>query len=292
MALLLHITQGPLAGDKYEIFTGLQLGRTKGHIKLEDPKVSSLHARVEFQEGQFVLTDLESKNGIRFDGERVKVLILEPGIEFYIGDNCFQVEKDPEAEEEEQTSTKPRSQAPPETEETQVSAQPDPSPPSESSAPEILEELGVAEVTSFQKEQATSIVLNDPEPEVERRTWSDRLKDWAAQNAEKVKNKDKVVVPMNPPVNLIFIRGLQAETLWTLGYGPRKAGPNSLDLPIYEPNAPDPCFEVIPTTTGIRFKTNHPDLVKLNGKAVKTEELKHGDQITIINSLIEVEFLK
>ena len=97
---------------------------------------------------------------------------------------------------------------------------------------------------------------------------------------------------LEPALNLVFLRGLQAETSWTLGYGPRVAGPRSLDLPIYEPNAPDPCFEILPTATGIRFKSFHAEKVLLNGRSVQSEDLKHGDQITILNSLIEVEFLK
>src|SRR4051812_5508419 len=94
MALFLTIVQGPLAGDKYEIFDGLKLGRTKGHVKLKDPKSSTLHAIIELTDGKFILKDQGSKNGIRVGAEKLTALILEPGIEFGIGANLFQIESD------------------------------------------------------------------------------------------------------------------------------------------------------------------------------------------------------
>jgi pSer/pThr/pTyr-binding forkhead associated (FHA) protein len=45
------------------------LGRQSDNdIALADPKVSRHHARVDFEDGQFVLTDLRSRNGTRLNG--------------------------------------------------------------------------------------------------------------------------------------------------------------------------------------------------------------------------------
>ena len=128
--------------------------------------------------------------------------------------------------------------------------------------------------------------------EVERKTWSQLISTWAEENIDSVPNSKKPIAAFDQSINLVFLRGVQAETSWTLGYGPRVAGPRSMDLPIYEPKAPDPCFEILPTAKGIQFKTFHADQVLLNGKSVNSKELQHGDQITIHNSVIEVEFLK
>lgn len=308
MALFLNIVQGPLTGDKYEIFKGLQLGRTKGQIRLDDAKASSLHAQIEVIDDQFVLIDNNSKNGIRQGKERVFSLVLKPGVEFQIGESHFVVGSDepeePVAPEEALKSEEPvaetESQATKITDESLISPDEEVTPPprlksdigqqTSSVADELLQSGEVEEITRFEGEQ-TSVPIEAPE--VERRTWNDRLREWTKRSADKLLDQPKPLAPFEQTLQLTFLRGLQAETSWTLGYGPRQIGPRSLDLPIYEPGAPDPCFEVLPLAGGgVQFSTPYPNDVLLNNKSVKTGRLNPGDKITIENSVIEVDFLK
>src|SRR5690606_17206896 len=91
MALMLKVLQGPLAGQSFNLVSGLQFGRKKGQIRLEDPKVSGTHAEVRLDQGNLTLNDLGSKNGIRVGPHRRDTLILSAGLRFSIGESVFEV---------------------------------------------------------------------------------------------------------------------------------------------------------------------------------------------------------
>ena len=62
------------------------LGRSKDcDIHVPDPNVSRRHAEVRLEGGTYVLSDLDSTNGIELDGRRVKRLDLVDGTRFTIG---------------------------------------------------------------------------------------------------------------------------------------------------------------------------------------------------------------
>jgi pSer/pThr/pTyr-binding forkhead associated (FHA) protein len=86
MVTFLEIASGPQEGSRYRVDDGIQLGRSKGHIIINDPKASSLHAQIETDgKGQFVMVDLNSSNGLIINGRRVKRVALLPGVTFEIG---------------------------------------------------------------------------------------------------------------------------------------------------------------------------------------------------------------
>lgn len=124
------------------------------------------------------------------------------------------------------------------------------------------------------------------------RHWRDILIDFVSKKMPEVRNEGRAIAALSPAVVLDFVRGPQAETRWVLGYGPRKIGSRSLDLPIFEPGAPPVCFEILPTPDGITFKTDHPELVSLNGKSVEVEILHIADVIKIQDTEIEVDFIE
>ncbi len=99
------------------------------------------------------------------------------------------------------------------------------------------------------------------------------------------------VQAFSPPLELTFIQGIQAEQKLLLGYGPRRAGSDVLDIELQESTAPDVAFELLPHSAGVLFRTQHPSLVLLNEEAVSSDILKAGDRIRIGSSLIEVNFL-
>lgn len=76
--------------DKGRTFLSLPIpitiGREEGNaIRLNDDRVSRFHAKVQEDQGQLVLTDLDSTNGTRVNGETVQLRILRPGDRINVG---------------------------------------------------------------------------------------------------------------------------------------------------------------------------------------------------------------
>jgi tRNA A-37 threonylcarbamoyl transferase component Bud32 len=85
----LLIIDGELEGQTFNIEEGgsISLGRSKeNRILLTDLKLSKQHCRIEHQQNQFVLFDLDSRNGTYVNSERVIALPLKPGDEIQLGD--------------------------------------------------------------------------------------------------------------------------------------------------------------------------------------------------------------
>lgn len=216
---------GPIKGKIYPLRHGLTLGR-KADIQLDDPKTSSIHARIEqLADGTYAIIDNNSKNGIKIDGLAIPSGPLRPGTKIILGDSEFA----------------------------------------------IVGQL-------------------DPPPPPKAKYWNEILAQFFEQNRDHIVNSRRSVSPFVPCLVLEFQRGIQLNTKWMIGYGPRKVGAQSLDLPIYEPKAPAICFEIIPTPQGIVYKTAHPEIVLLNGKKVDNETLRVGDTIHIFDTVIEVDF--
>ena len=73
---------------------GLSLGRShENDVVLADDRASRHHARVDLQEGAWVILDLGSANGTFVNGERVRQQVLRPGDEIRIGDTLFHFRK-------------------------------------------------------------------------------------------------------------------------------------------------------------------------------------------------------
>ncbi len=113
----------------------------------------------------------------------------------------------------------------------------------------------------------------------------------AAKTLETKHIAPKEVKPFNPKIRLVFTSGPQENSIYTLGYGPRHVGLHSLDIELLENNAPEISFELLPQKEGARFQTAHPDLVKLNGKSIVSENINAFDLITIGNTSIKVELI-
>lgn len=76
--------------DKGRIFVDLELpvtiGREEGNaIRLNDDRVSRFHAKIQEDRKEFVLTDLDSTNGTRVNGETVSLRILRKGDRINVG---------------------------------------------------------------------------------------------------------------------------------------------------------------------------------------------------------------
>ena len=84
---VLVILDGERAGEAVPLSDdGVQIGRRpQNDLVLADEKCSGRHAEVVFEDGGWVLRDLESRNGTLLDGKRVTELALTAFDEFTIG---------------------------------------------------------------------------------------------------------------------------------------------------------------------------------------------------------------
>src|SRR5947199_540369 len=76
--------------DKGRIFrdlpTPVTVGREEGNmLRLNDARVSRFHAKVQFDNNEVILTDLESTNGTRVNGNVVQIRRLRPGDRIGLG---------------------------------------------------------------------------------------------------------------------------------------------------------------------------------------------------------------
>src|ERR671932_1696185 len=76
--------------DKGRIFrdlpTPVTIGREEGNmVRLNDERVSRFHAKVQHDNGEIILTDLESTNGTRVNGNVVQIRRLRPGDRITVG---------------------------------------------------------------------------------------------------------------------------------------------------------------------------------------------------------------
>jgi hypothetical protein len=82
MALVtLRVIDGADRGRTFaEVPTPLTVGREEGNaVQLNDERISRFHLKIQEDEGKLVLTDLESTNGTKVNGESVHLCIIRPG---------------------------------------------------------------------------------------------------------------------------------------------------------------------------------------------------------------------
>ncbi len=86
------IIKGYAEGLEYPIDkTRAVIGRDRDtQIALKDPLVSRQHAAILFQDGRFLLKDLDSTNGTQINGASIKEADLRHGDTFRVGDTVLQ----------------------------------------------------------------------------------------------------------------------------------------------------------------------------------------------------------
>ncbi len=92
MVIYVEIIDGPQLGERHRLWEGARIGRTTGEIRLNDTKVSSLHAQIEKDaKGGLVLADRDSANGLKISGQKVKRVAMLLGVTFQVGRTSFRV---------------------------------------------------------------------------------------------------------------------------------------------------------------------------------------------------------
>src|SRR3954466_14555974 len=73
-----------------ELTTPVTIGREEGNVlRLNDERVSRFHAKVQTDNGDIILTDLESTNGTRVNGTVVQIRRLRFGDRVCAGDSLL-----------------------------------------------------------------------------------------------------------------------------------------------------------------------------------------------------------
>ena len=89
---LLWVKEGPRRGQTQTIKDNTVLGRSRGDILIDDPKASSSHAKITYEDDHFYLWDFGTRNGTYVNGERIRSATkLEENDEIKIGDIVFVV---------------------------------------------------------------------------------------------------------------------------------------------------------------------------------------------------------
>src|SRR5260370_35994318 len=80
-AVTFHVLEGIDKGRVFrEMPTPVTIGREEGNVlRLNDERVSRFHAKVQSDNGEIILTDLESTTGTRVDGNVVQIRRRRPG---------------------------------------------------------------------------------------------------------------------------------------------------------------------------------------------------------------------
>lgn len=79
-------------GETIPLLTTNSIGRSSDNqIVLADPSVSKVHARIDFDQGRFVLADMGSTNGTFLNGAPVtKPTVLRPGDRLQVGGSVLE----------------------------------------------------------------------------------------------------------------------------------------------------------------------------------------------------------
>ena len=87
---ILWVKEGHRRGQIYKIKDGYVLGRKDGDLILDDPKISSPHAKFTIEDEQFVVWDFGSRNGTFVNGERIRAATpLKENDTIKMGDSIF-----------------------------------------------------------------------------------------------------------------------------------------------------------------------------------------------------------
>lgn len=86
-ALTFQVVEGIDKGRVYkDLTTPVTIGREEGNsLRLNDERVSRFHAKVQFDNSEIILTDLESTNGTRVNGNVIQIRRLRIGDRICVG---------------------------------------------------------------------------------------------------------------------------------------------------------------------------------------------------------------
>ena len=94
------------------------------------------------------------------------------------------------------------------------------------------------------------------------------------------------------PVRMTFLQGPQTDEFFTLSYGPRVMGYNSLDLNIKDPTQPEQIAKFFQVGETAYIESLCGNKIQINGKPFTQHPIESGDQIIFGANLVELSILK
>lgn len=146
-------------------------------------------------------------------------------------------------------------------------------------------------------EDGVKFILGDTEFEIfyvqTGDIWEEQLGDYLKQLERVVRNHPIKVHPFFQKVELKVIAGPDRGKVYPLGYGPRIAGKDGLDLFLQEHFEKPELFVIEEQNRELMLKTKHPDLFTINDKPADTEIiLTNGDVIIFGKTQIQIAIEK
>ena len=68
---ILWVKEGKRRGRIYHLKEEMIIGRKNADLILDDPKISSIHAKIVNEKGEYIVIDFHSRNGTYVNGERI-----------------------------------------------------------------------------------------------------------------------------------------------------------------------------------------------------------------------------
>jgi pSer/pThr/pTyr-binding forkhead associated (FHA) protein len=85
------LVEGELDESEFILGENTSIGRSPSNdIVLKESKISRQHASINFHNGNYVLVDLKSSNGVYVNGKKVEEAALKDGDEVSVGSFKFQ----------------------------------------------------------------------------------------------------------------------------------------------------------------------------------------------------------
>ena len=98
-----YVIEGPDRGRRFELLPNRveTIGREEGAtVQLHDTEVSRKHARVVYDSGRYVITDLNSSNGTFINQKRITTAAINSGDKIEIGATCLQFTQTPSLQQD------------------------------------------------------------------------------------------------------------------------------------------------------------------------------------------------
>lgn len=119
--------------------------------------------------------------------------------------------------------------------------------------------------------------------------WRKELKAWL-ENYPARQTSTEIFFFLRP-IRLSFIQGPQYEEIYTMSYGPRELGYNSLDLNIKDPSTPTRVAKFFQVGDRSYIENLCGDAATINGAAFDQHVISPGDILRVSSNIIELSIL-
>ena len=121
-------------------------------------------------------------------------------------------------------------------------------------------------------------------------TWDEGVRDWLKHHHGEAKFKEFFF--FLHPVSLNFIQGPQYEEFFTLSYGPRTMGHDSLDINLKDPQIPSSVARFFQIADQCYIENLCGEKALINSRPFDQHPIQNGDLLKINSTIIELSVQK